>query len=588
MNNSFFKKLLALVKKHKIITAIVGCVLIYLAYRTFLGTPATTTTLQYVKVKKGDLLTTVTGTGQVTPSSQVDLKPKVNANVTAVLVASGDKVQAGQVLFKLDARDAYKQVRDAQLSLDQAQLAFDKLKQPAQTIDVLSVQNAIKKAQTAKTTQDTLVQTAYNNLLNAGLEAVPEGTFTTETAPTLSGSYLKGVEGQIKIGVYGGGNGTNFSVSGVALGSGQANSIVPQAIADTGLFIKFNTLPSQTNWVIDIPNKRASNYLSLLTSYQNAIQNRDNNNADSDRTIAESTQKLADLQRGAIAIDVQAQELSVQQRKNALIDAQNNLSDYTITAPFSGTMASVSGQVGLSAVVASSQSGTSLGTIITDQKLAQITLNEADIAKVKVGQKVNLTFDAVDGLTATGTVAEIDGLGTVTQGVVTYKVKIIFSSDDARIKPSMSVSTDIITDSKTNVLLVPNQALKQDASGYYVETDSLATSTRPMFDKLNATSMNATGTRNFSATSTLRTGTSSANRQKRATSTTVTSTVTLIRIPVTIGAQNDTQTEITSGLTEYQQIVIKKTAGTATAKVPSVTSLFTPQRGGGGGVPRGN
>ena len=147
MNNfsSFFKKILQSALKHKIISALVVGVVIYFVYHFFFVTATTATTLQYVKVKRGDLITAVTGTGQVTPSSQVDLKPKVNANVTAVLVASGDKVYNGQVLFKLDARDAYKQVRDAQLSLDQAQIALEKLKQPAQIIDTLAIINRESK-----------------------------------------------------------------------------------------------------------------------------------------------------------------------------------------------------------------------------------------------------------------------------------------------------------------------------------------------------------------------------------------------------------------------------------------------------------
>ena len=63
----------------------------------------------------------------------------------------------------------------------------------------------------------------------------------------------------------------------------------------------------------------------------------------------------------------------------------------------------------------------------------------------------------------------IDALGAISQGVVSYTVKINFDTQDDRIKPNMSVSTAIITETKTDVLLVPNAAVKFANDSYYVE-----------------------------------------------------------------------------------------------------------------------
>lgn len=579
------------IKNNRVVSGVVLLVVVYTIYHFFFATSATASfTLQYGRVQKGVVSETVSGTGQVSATSQVELKPKVNANVTQVLVAPGDKVYKGQVLFRLDARDAYKQVRDAQLSLDQANVALEKLKQPAQTIDILALENAIKKVQTTKVSQDTTVATAYSNLLSGGLQAVPDTSYTSETAPTITGTYTKKQEGQIKINVSQGTEGASLPVSGLVNATLIYSSSVGQPIGDSGLYIKFNGTQSYVNWTIDIPNKRSTSYLSLYNAYQNALQNRDISNADSDRQIAEYTQKLEDLKKGAKDIDLTAQELSVQQRQNSLLDANNTLSDYTIIAPFSGTMANVSAQVGLSAVTAASNGATSLGTIVTDKKIAQITLNEADIAKVHVGQVAKITFDAVDGVMATGTVADIDGLGTVTQGVVTYKVKIYFDSTDTRIKPSMSVSADIITSSKEDVLTLPSSAVKHDASGYYVEKDDsvsniqsdIASTTRRM---MRASS---TGQGDASSTGAWKSGgrTGSTTRQM-GTGVVVPSTTVFTKIPVTIGIQGDSLTEIVSGLSEGERVIVKKTTTTAsaTAAAPSITSLFRP--GGQQGRPGG-
>lgn len=110
-----------------------------------------------------------------------------------------------------------------------------------------------------------------------------------------------------------------------------------------------------------------------------------------------------------------------------------------------------------------------MATIITKQKIAKISLNEIDAAKVKIGQKTTLTFDALPEVTITGKIIDVDTVGTVSQGVVSYGVKIVLDSDDERIKPGMSVTADIITDAKPDILVLPNSAIKSQAGTYYVE-----------------------------------------------------------------------------------------------------------------------
>ena len=190
-------------------------------------------------------------------------------------------------------------------------------------------------------------------------------------------------------------------------------------------------------------------------------------------------------------------------------------------------------------------SGASIGTFITKNQVAEITLNEVDATKVKVGQKATLTFDAVDGLTITGTVVQVDLVGTVSQGVVSYKVKIGFDTQDDRVKSGMSVSSSVITDTRQNVVIVPTSAVKSNSDGSsYVEIP---------------------GT----------TPTSVPSQQT-----------------VEVGLSDNTNSEIISGLKEGDQVVTKTvtTTATKTTTAKSATSLLGGGRavGGGGGIPRGN
>lgn len=572
---SFVSKIRLYILSHKKIS-IVALVVFALIDWYFLKTvsPATVS-YQYTTVTKGVLSSVVSATGQVAPTSQVDLKPKVNANVTGVYIKAGDRVRTGQVLFRLDATDAYKQVRDARTSLASANIALEKLRNP-KTIDIMTLNDSIQQEEESKKNEDQKVSTAYKNLLNSGLQAVPAVSYTTETAPTITGSYNKGVEGQISIAVYqGGSSGYSFSSTGLITTTGQVNTSVAQPLGDSGLFIKWAAGNPSTNWIIDIPNKQSSGYLSNYTAWQTAMNNRDIANTSSDRSIVSLKQKLVDLTPGDDDLDVRSSMIQVEQRENALADAEQVLSNYTITAPFDGVMASVTGDVGVSAVVASSNSSTALGTIVTDKKMAQVVLNEADIVKVKIGQKATITFDAVSGLTVEGTVVEINTLGTITSGVVTYKVKVAFNAEDIRILPNMSVAVDILTDSKNDVLYLPSQAVKRDANGYYVEQDKLnlrevrQASTTRRFAGTSATSSRIIGS-----------STPSSSRRNIPGTTSPVSTVSALhRVPVTIGLQTDTQTEIVTGLREGDKVVTKKitTVAGSSASAPSVTSLFRPQ-----------
>lgn len=192
-------------------------------------------------------------------------------------------------------------------------------------------------------------------------------------------------------------------------------------------------------------------------------------------------------------LDIKIAEQKVKSAKLAIESAENKVwsswLDYNqakeeankreVTAPINGTVTalnikvgdsvgSVSGATGDNKMTNSSSS--SLITITNLEKFkANIALNEIDVTKVKIGQSATLTFDAIEDFTLTGKVSEIDVSGTVTQGVVSFNVKIAFDAKDGRIKPGMTVSAAIVTQRKDNVLLVPNAAVKTEGGQTFVE-----------------------------------------------------------------------------------------------------------------------
>jgi HlyD family secretion protein len=506
--------MLQYLKKHKIISAIVFVLIIGLGYWIYGKYTGSKVKVSYVTsaVQKGTIITSVTGSGQVSSSNQVDLKAKVSGDITKVYVTDGQVVKAGDSIVQIDATAALKAVRDAQYNLDSANLAMQKLVQPADQLTLIQAQDALTQARQAKqNAQDDLIKTyedSYNNISNAFLnlpnivsglhDVIYNYSFSTSQQNidyyTDTTSHYDNSVVQYKNDVI-----SKFDIANISYSNNFNDYKTVDRSADT---VTIESLLNQTyqtarkisdaiksaNNLIQFyqnqltlrniqPQTQATTQLASLNTYTGqvntilsnllsniqTIKNDNDTITNSDQAIIEKTQSLEQIKAGADPLDIKSQELSVLGKRNALYDAKTALADYTVRAPFDGIVASVDVKAGDSA------SGITLATIITKQQIVEISLNEVDVGKVKSGMKVSLTFDAIDGLEMTGQVVDIDTLGTVSQGVVSYAVKITLDTQDDRIKTGMSVNATIITNIKTDVLSISNSAIKTGAGGSYVE-----------------------------------------------------------------------------------------------------------------------
>ena len=140
--------------------------------------------------------------------------------------------------------------------------------------------------------------------------------------------------------------------------------------------------------------------------------------------------------------------------------AQRNM-DYTkITSPVDGTI--ISKEVEQGQTVAASFSTPTLFTIAEDLRKMQIeaSVSEADIGKIKYGMQTNFTVDAYPSDSFTGTVNQIRLSPTTEQNVVMYTVIIDVPNDDKKLLPGMTAFVTINTDSKFDVLRIPNTTIQ--------------------------------------------------------------------------------------------------------------------------------
>jgi HlyD family secretion protein len=582
------KKIVAFAVKHKwyvfpaifVLLAVGG----YYGYQTFTGDE-----VRYVSqaAAKGSLITSVSGTGSVAASSQVEIKPKVSGDITAVKVKLGQEVKKGDAIAQLNAKDAVQAVRDAQISLETAKLSLEKVKAPADALSLIQAENSLASANQSKTTAEDGLKKSYEDGFNsvsnafldlptvmANLEDILYGNDFEDYQSNLDwyawqGSNLaKDAVISDKVSKYKADtesyyqtarklydanfdsykatsrNSSNEEIEALILQTYETSKAISDSIKSAKNFIDLiSDIKQQYSYQNITPaamtvhqssletyTGQVNSHLSSLLSAKSGIAGYKNSITNAISSIKEKEASLADLKAGSDSLDIRSAEIAVQQKQIALANAQEDLAEYSVKAPFDGVIAALSAKVGDSA-----SSASSLATIITKQSVATITLNEVDIAKVKASQKVVLTFDAISDLEITGEVAEVDTLGTSNSGVVTYTVKIVFDVQDERIKSGMSVSANIIIDSKPDVIMVPSGAVKTQNSQSYVE---VLVDGKP--------------------------------QQKN----------------VTVGSNNDTMTEITEGVSEGD-LVITSTVTASSKTSASKTSSGTTKASGQSGPPDG-
>jgi RND family efflux transporter MFP subunit len=445
----------------------------------------TTAAVRYVTAaaQTGTLTTSVSGTGQVAASNQVTINPQGSGSVTAVYVKEGETVKAGQAIAALDQSNAVNQINSAKAALASAQANLNSVMAGTISTDItlaqLNVQSAQKALDNAQTNytqvsaqQDLAIAKAYTNLLNDNLQAVSSDAFSTVPV-TISGSYTGTAQGAYTIQVYQGGDGLHYQVGGLGSGGGTITRGVAQSIGN-GLYVTFGstgTISPNATWTINLPNTQSSSYVSDMNAYSTAqgnktqaIQQAQQQIDSAQNSLLQSQTQLAAKQAPPTDAQVNSAKAQVSSAQASLTSAQTAYANNVVKAPFDGVIATLSLQVGQQA-----GSGTAAAVEITQQEIAQITLNEVDAAKVSIGQKATLTFTAVSGLSVSGKVAEVQSVGTVSQNVVNFPVKIALDTQDPRVKPGMSVSASIITAVAQNVLTVPSTAVKSDANGSYVQ-----------------------------------------------------------------------------------------------------------------------
>lgn len=512
---------------------------------------ATETRYVLAKAARGTLTSVISGSGQVSSTDQADAETEVSGTITYVNVSLGQKVSQGQVIAYIDSSDAQRSVSNAELSLENANISYEKALKQSQDQAAGSSLSDLNRA----------YEDAYSSLAKVMvdtpdiIEDMNNIFYLKDNSPYFNDDFLR-VHGNQTTIDYKYEAGVTFdkvvndyedlfrAYRGVS--SKSEEKLIPVLSEAKDLLERLHGATLETYNTLDYLKARlpADEVPSELTRDKNTLS-ADLNTLDS--RIDALSSALTDIEdaKGSsteATLDLKTAQLKVSEAEDALKEAREDLAHHTIVSPFAGTIAvlPVKARDKVS-------SGATIATLVTEQKVAELSLNEVDAAKVKLGQEAALTLDALEDVTLKGSVIETDLIGSVSQGVVSYKVKIGFDSKDERIKPGMTINADITTSNKENVILVPLAAVETAGNKSFIQ-----------IAPGDAANSRAPGG--------------------------VALTTLPTRREVTTGESNDEFIEILSGLEEGETYVARTVAGSVTSASPARASQQNTFFGAGAGT----
>ena len=435
--------------KRWLILSVTAVLLLALAGKFLLVQRPAAAAISYTEesVAKRTITNSLTGSGTLQPANSYTVTTLIEGEVLSANFEEGETVEADTVLYEIDSDDAAANIEKAQISLNQAQRSYETTAEnqtvqanSSGTLYTLEVKKGdeVSQGQTIATIRNDSTMTltvpfpaedAATFYVGQAAQVTLDGSFETlsGTVETVSGSEVVGtgntVTRKVTIAVQ---NPGGLSASQVA-----AASVNGLGSAGNGTF----TYQSEST----VTASASGTVTAVHASEGSTVSKGQTLITLGGDDLEDQLQNAADSLRNA--------ELSME-------NTQKQLENYTNTSPISGTIIDKEYKAGDTV-----ESGKTLCTIY-DLSYLEMTLSidELDISTVEVGQAVQITADAVEGKTFTGTVTKVSVAGTTSGGITSYPVTVRIDEAD-ELLPGMNVDAEIVLEEAADTLAIPSSAV---------------------------------------------------------------------------------------------------------------------------------
>ena len=409
-------------------------------------------------VERRDITQSINATGTIQPAASYELTSLVSGEVLEAPFEEGQTVQEGDLLYVIDSSDMESNLERAQNSYDRALESYNDLLETREDYNI--------KAPSAGAITELTVE--VGDKVNAGSKI---GTVADRSVAYLKVPFFS--EDAVKLSV---GQAAAVTIaSSFETLSGTVESI--SALEEVGLG---GALVRQVKIRVNNPRgiSEATSATATVGGYEcnagatftfpadKAITAQASGEIVSIKlgegsSVAEDT-VIAVIDDESLDEQLKNSKSSLDDAKLSLENAQEQLDNYRITAPISGTVIEKNLKVGDTLDSANKTAASGSIAIIYDLSHLEFTINvdELDIKKVAVGQTVRITADSLEGETFTGKVSKVSINGTTQSGATAYPVTVVIE-EAGDLLPGMNVSADILITERTDVLVVPSEAVQR-------------------------------------------------------------------------------------------------------------------------------
>lgn len=443
-------------KKKKIIMAaailLVAVIAIYLSARKGLQSSRTGGNYTDYTVGTRDIVLNLSGTGTLKPADSYTVTTLISGDILSAPFEEGDIVEKDMVLYEFDSSDISISIEQAELSLTQSRRSHG---QKVKSLDDLKI-----KANGSGAVTELLVEAGDKVSAGQKVAAIRDSALMSLVIPFGSDdadSFFEGQSAEVTLdGSFERLTGTISEISGV------------EERLDGNMLVKKVT--------IDVPNPGGITGGQAATAMVGSIACNGSGTfqykgeysvtAEASGDVSEvnvkegqqvsKNQLIITLESDTVANDVANSSDSVRNSELSLESKYDQLDNYKIKSPISGTIIEKNYKEGDSL-----ESGKELCTIF-DLSYLTMTLNvdELDVSKVKAGQEVDVTAEALPGKSYKGRVTKVNINGTTVNGVTSYPVTIRIDETD-ELLPGMNVQASIMVLSSTDVAAIPVSALSR-------------------------------------------------------------------------------------------------------------------------------
>ena len=571
-------------------------------------------------VKRTDISSELTASSALSPKDTYEVTSLVEGEVIEANFEEGDVVEKGQILYRIDATSMDSDLSSAETSLQRA-------KESAQTAQSNYAEETARIAgNTYRSTASGYIKTLYikeGDKVNNGTKIADlyDDSVMKITVPFLSGEAAEinvGDEAAVILEDTGeqiSGTVTVVSSMEETLSGGRLVKNVTVEVSnpgglttDTAASVKVDgfvcsaegtfAAKTETTLSVEISGNKSLEIENLLIHEGSYVEK--------NSELFQVTAKTAEEYLKEFKDAVESADDNLENAENKLSNTQDSVDDYTITAPISGTVITKNAKVGDK--ISKSSSGTTTMAVIYDLSTMtlEMSVDELDVSSIKVGQSVEITADAVEGETFTGTVTNVSLQSSYSNGVTNYPVTVTLD-DTGSLLPGMNVDAKIILDSSENALVIPASALMRGNRVYVKKssdsTENADTQRNDSSDNvgdadserknhgdgtLNADSVDRQQDAGAEASGSSKgSGTDNSSSKSTGSGKSGSSNVPdgFEAVQVTTGIINDDYVEILSGLSEGDEVYISSESGSSTQT--DQMQMGGPGGDMGGGAPGG-